>query len=48
MPNDRYEDEACLREPAREGIPADLVKEKSTLTGKHLSAFVGSRPKAAQ
>jgi excinuclease UvrABC ATPase subunit len=29
-----------------EGTPADLVKAKSTLTGEHLAAFVGSRPKA--
>jgi excinuclease UvrABC ATPase subunit len=28
-----------------EGTPADLV-ERSTLTGEHLAAFVGSRPKA--
>lgn len=26
-----------------EGAPADLVAEKSTLTGKHLAAFVGAR-----
>jgi excinuclease UvrABC ATPase subunit len=31
-----------------EGTPADLVKAKSTLTGKHLAAFVGSRPKAVR
>ena len=30
-----------------EGTPADLVAAKSTLTGEHLAAFVGSRPKAA-
>jgi len=30
-----------------EGIPADLVAARSTLTGEHLAAFVGSRPKAA-
>ncbi|MEO8179889.1 MAG: excinuclease ABC subunit UvrA [Deltaproteobacteria bacterium] len=30
-----------------EGTPADLVAKKSTLTGEHLAAFVGSRPKAA-
>ncbi|MCY1017716.1 excinuclease ABC subunit UvrA [Pyxidicoccus sp. MSG2] len=29
-----------------EGTPADLVAAKSTLTGKHLAAFVGSRSKA--
>jgi excinuclease UvrABC ATPase subunit len=29
-----------------EGTPAGLVAAKSTLTGKHLSEFVGSRPKA--
>jgi excinuclease UvrABC ATPase subunit len=29
-----------------EGTPADLVAASSTLTGKHLAAFVGSRPKA--
>ncbi|QSQ25777.1 excinuclease ABC subunit UvrA [Pyxidicoccus parkwayensis] len=29
-----------------EGTPADLVAAKSTLTGKHLAAFVGSRQKA--
>ena len=30
-----------------EGTPADLVAAaKSTLTGKHLAAFIGSRPKA--
>jgi excinuclease UvrABC ATPase subunit len=28
-----------------EGTPADLVAAKSTLTGKHLAAFVGGRPK---
>jgi excinuclease UvrABC ATPase subunit len=30
-----------------EGTPADLVAAKSTLTGKHLAAYVGSRAKAA-
>jgi excinuclease UvrABC ATPase subunit len=29
-----------------EGTPADLVAGKSTLTGEHLAAFVGSRAKA--
>nr|WP_275936696.1 excinuclease ABC subunit UvrA [Labilithrix luteola] len=29
-----------------EGTPADLVKSKSTLTGKHLADFVGGRTKA--
>ncbi|HEX6812063.1 MAG TPA: ATP-binding cassette domain-containing protein, partial [Planctomycetota bacterium] len=29
-----------------EGTPADLVAAKSTLTGEHLAAFVGSRAKA--
>jgi len=29
-----------------EGTPADLVATRSTLTGEHLAAFVGSRPKA--
>ena len=29
-----------------EGTPADLVAARSTLTGKHLAAFVGSRQKA--
>ncbi len=29
-----------------EGTPADLVAARSTLTGQHLAAFVGSRPKA--
>jgi excinuclease UvrABC ATPase subunit len=28
-----------------EGTPADLVTAKSTLTGEHLAAFVGSRPR---
>jgi excinuclease UvrABC ATPase subunit len=28
-----------------EGTPADLVAAKSTLTGEHLAAFVGSHPK---
>ena len=27
-----------------EGTPADLVAARSTLTGEHLAAFVGSRP----
>jgi excinuclease UvrABC ATPase subunit len=31
-----------------EGTPGDLVAAKSTLTGKHLAAFVGGRPKAAR
>ncbi|XXR35643.1 excinuclease ABC subunit UvrA [Sorangium sp. So ce375] len=31
-----------------EGTPADLVAAKSTLTGEHLAAFVGSQPKAAR
>jgi excinuclease UvrABC ATPase subunit len=30
-----------------EGTPSDLVSAKSTLTGEHLAAYVGSRPKAA-
>jgi len=29
-----------------EGTPADLVAAKSSLTGQHLAAFVGGRPKA--
>jgi excinuclease UvrABC ATPase subunit len=29
-----------------EGTPADLVAARSTLTGEHLAAFIGSRPKA--
>jgi excinuclease UvrABC ATPase subunit len=29
-----------------EGTPADLLQAKSTLTGKHLAAFVENRPKA--
>jgi excinuclease UvrABC ATPase subunit len=29
-----------------EGTPADLVAARSTLTGEHLAAFVGSRPDA--
>jgi excinuclease UvrABC ATPase subunit len=29
-----------------EGTPADLVAAQSTLTGKHLAAFVGGRPEA--
>jgi excinuclease UvrABC ATPase subunit len=28
-----------------EGTPAALVAKKSTLTGQHLAAYVGSRPK---
>jgi excinuclease UvrABC ATPase subunit len=31
-----------------EGTPADLVAAKSTLTGEHLAAFVGSRAKTAR
>ena len=31
-----------------EGTPADLVAKKSTLTGEHLAAFVGSRQKAVR
>jgi excinuclease UvrABC ATPase subunit len=31
-----------------EGTPADLVAARSTLTGEHLAAFVGSRPKAVR
>ncbi len=31
-----------------EGTPADLVAAKSTVTGEHLAAFVGSRPKSAR
>ena len=31
-----------------EGTPAELVAAKSTLTGEHLAAFVGSRPKATR
>ncbi|MGN6104304.1 MAG: ATP-binding cassette domain-containing protein [Kofleriaceae bacterium] len=30
-----------------EGTPADLVAAKSTLTGKHLAAFIGGAPKAS-
>jgi excinuclease UvrABC ATPase subunit len=30
-----------------EGAPADLVAKRSTLTGEHLAAFVGTRRKAA-
>ncbi|MCW5834163.1 MAG: excinuclease ABC subunit UvrA [Labilithrix sp.] len=30
-----------------EGTPADLVAARSTLTGEHLAAFVGSRPSRA-
>jgi excinuclease UvrABC ATPase subunit len=29
-----------------EGTPSDLVAARSTLTGEHLAAFVGNRPKA--
>ena len=29
-----------------EGTPADMVAARSTLTGEHLAAFVGSRPKS--
>ncbi len=31
-----------------EGTPADLAAARSTLTGEHLAAFVGSRPKAVR
>jgi excinuclease ABC A subunit len=31
-----------------EGTPADLLAARSTLTGEHLAAFVGSRPKAVR
>ncbi len=31
-----------------EGTPADLVAAKSTLTGEHLAAFAGGRPKAVR
>ncbi len=31
-----------------EGTPADLVAARSTLTGEHLAAYVGSRPKAVR
>jgi excinuclease UvrABC ATPase subunit len=31
-----------------EGTPADLVATRSTLTGEHLAAYVGSRPDAAR
>jgi excinuclease UvrABC ATPase subunit len=31
-----------------EGPPADLVAGRSTLTGQHLAAFVGSRSKAVR
>ena len=31
-----------------EGTPADLVADRSTLTGEHLAAYVGSRPKASR
>jgi excinuclease UvrABC ATPase subunit len=30
-----------------EGPPAELVKSRSTLTGEHLAAFAGTRPKGA-
>src|SRR5688500_6063680 len=29
-----------------EGTPSDLVATRKTLTGEHLAAFLGSRPKA--
>jgi hypothetical protein len=29
-----------------EGTPADLIAAKSTLTGQHLAAFVGSHAEA--
>ena len=31
-----------------EGTPADMVAARSTLTGAHLAAFVGSRPKSVR
>jgi excinuclease UvrABC ATPase subunit len=31
-----------------EGTPADLVAAKSTLTGKHLAAYIASRPKGGR
>jgi excinuclease UvrABC ATPase subunit len=31
-----------------EGTPAALVREKSTLTGKHLASYVGTSPKAVR
>jgi excinuclease UvrABC ATPase subunit len=31
-----------------EGTPAELVSKRSTLTGEHLAAYVGSKPKAAR
>jgi len=31
-----------------EGTPAEMVAARSTLTGKHLAAYVGSRPKLAR
>jgi excinuclease UvrABC ATPase subunit len=31
-----------------EGTPADLVAARSTLTGEHLAAFVGTRSKAVR
>jgi excinuclease UvrABC ATPase subunit len=31
-----------------EGPPADLAAARSTLTGEHLAAFVGSRSKAVR
>jgi excinuclease UvrABC ATPase subunit len=31
-----------------EGTPAELVAKKSTLTGKHLAAYVGGVPKPAR
>ncbi|SFR89533.1 excinuclease ABC, A subunit [Dyella sp. OK004] len=31
-----------------EGTPADLVAARATLTGKHLAAYVGNRPKSSR
>jgi excinuclease UvrABC ATPase subunit len=31
-----------------EGTPADLVARRSTLTGEHLAAYVGARPKSSR
>jgi hypothetical protein len=31
-----------------EGTPADLVAARSTLTGQHLAAFVGNRPRPVE
>ncbi|GLZ39894.1 excinuclease ABC subunit A [Actinokineospora sp. NBRC 105648] len=31
-----------------EGTPADLVADRSTLTGEHLAAYVGARPKTTR